>query len=230
MQQWTKTQFLGWRENWLNIWLSYSTLVRLGMIKIIFAEYTWLYLLTHWGRVTHICVIKLTIIGSVNDLAPERRLAIIWTNGGILSIGPLGTNFNEILIKIHTFSPKKMPLKTSSAKRRPFCLGLNVSNMSCHLKYYYIVTLIIYDDQAYIAKKIASALWPSTTTMLTQRWYMNHNEQYIHHGTSCSRQVGRSESGWNSWSHIKLIHCSVVTPYGEMDLGQYCFVAWGPFY
>ena len=107
MQQWTKTQFLGWRENWLNIWLSYSTLVRWNMVKTIFAEYTWLYLLTHWGRVTHICVIKLTIIGSVNGLAPERRLAIIWTNGGILSIGPLGTNFNEILIKIHTFSLKK---------------------------------------------------------------------------------------------------------------------------
>ena len=75
---------------------------------------------------THICVIKLTVIGSDNGLSPERRQAIIWTNAGILFIGPLGTNFNEILIKIHTFSFKKMPLKTSSAKRRPFCLGLNV--------------------------------------------------------------------------------------------------------
>ena len=63
---------------------------------------------------------------------------------------------------------------------------LYLLNMSCHLKHY-IVALIIYDGQAYIAKKIASALWPSTTTMLTQRWYMNHNEQYIHHGTSYSR-------------------------------------------
>ena len=126
MQQWTKTQFLGWRENWLNIWLSYSTLVRLGMIKIIFAEYTWLYLLTHWGRVTHICVIKLTIIGSVNGLAPERRLAIIWTNGGILSIGPLGTNFNEILIKIHTFSQENafenVVCETAAILSRPQCV------------------------------------------------------------------------------------------------------------
>ena len=79
--------------------------------------------LTHWGRVTHISVIKLTIIGSVNGLSPERRQAIIWTNGGILSIGPLGTNFNEILIKIHTFSFNKMPLKTSSAKRRAAILS-----------------------------------------------------------------------------------------------------------
>ena len=40
--------------------------------------------LTHWGRVTHICVIKLTVIGSDNGLSPGRRQAIIWTNDGIL--------------------------------------------------------------------------------------------------------------------------------------------------
>ena len=79
-----------------------------------------------WGRETHICVGKLTIIGSDNGLSPGRRQAIIWNNAGILLIWPLGTNFNEILIKIHTFSINKMHLKMSSAKRRPFCLGLNV--------------------------------------------------------------------------------------------------------
>ena len=76
--------------------------------------------LTHWGRVTHICVNKLTIIGSDNGLSPDRRQAIIWTNAGLLLIGPLGTNFSEILIEILTFSFKKMCLKVSSAKRRPF--------------------------------------------------------------------------------------------------------------
>ena len=53
-------------------------------------------LITHWGRVTHICVSELTIIGSDNGLSPGRRQAIIWTNAGILLIQPLGTNFNEI--------------------------------------------------------------------------------------------------------------------------------------
>ena len=52
--------------------------------------------LTHWGGVTHICVVKLTIIGSDNGLSPGRRQAIIWTNAGILIIGPLETNFSEI--------------------------------------------------------------------------------------------------------------------------------------
>ena len=56
--------------------------------------------MTHWGRVTHICVSNLTIIGSDNDLSPGRGQAIILTNAGILFIGPLGTNFSEILIKI----------------------------------------------------------------------------------------------------------------------------------
>ena len=75
---------------------------------------------------THICVGNLTIIGSDNGLAPSRRQAIIWINAGILLIGPLGTNFNEILICIQAFSFKKMHLKMASAKWRPFCLGHNV--------------------------------------------------------------------------------------------------------
>ena len=69
------------------------------------------YVLTHWGRVTHICVSNLTITGSDNGLSPGRRKAIIWTNAGILLIGPSETNFSEILIEIRTFSTKKMHLK-----------------------------------------------------------------------------------------------------------------------
>ena len=82
--------------------------------------------LTHWGRATHICVGKLTIIASDNGLSPERRQAIIWTNSGIFLIRPLGTNFSEIFIGNQTFSFMKMHLKMSSAKWRPFCLSLNV--------------------------------------------------------------------------------------------------------
>ena len=83
-------------------------------------------LLTHWGRVTHICVGNLTIIGQDNGLSPGRHQAIIWTNAGVLLTGPWGTNLSEISIDIQTFSFKKMHLKMSSAKWRPFCLGLNV--------------------------------------------------------------------------------------------------------
>ena len=81
-------------------------------------------MLIHWGRVTHICVGKQIIIGS--GLSPGRRQAIIWTNAGILLIGPLGTNFSENLIRIQTSSFNKMHLKMSFAKWHSFCLGLNV--------------------------------------------------------------------------------------------------------
>ena len=70
--------------------------------------------LTHWGRVTHICVRKLIIIGSDNGLSPGRCQAIIWNNDEILLIGPLGTNFDEISIEIYTFLFKKVHLKISS--------------------------------------------------------------------------------------------------------------------
>ena len=88
----------------------------------------WMPCLTHWGRVTHICVSKLIIIGSDNGLSPGRRQAITWTNAGILLIGPLGTSFSEILVEIHISLFKETHLKMSSAKCRPSCLGLNVLN------------------------------------------------------------------------------------------------------
>ena len=91
-----------------------------------------IYKLTYWGRVTHIhvCVSTITVIGSNNGLSPGRRQAIIWTNDGILLIGPLGANFSEILIKIYTFSFRKMHLKMSSGKLWPFCLSLYVLRAS----------------------------------------------------------------------------------------------------
>ena len=80
---------------------------------------------------THICNGKLTIIGSDNGLSPGRHQAVIRTNARLLLIRHLGTNC-EILIGIQTFSFKKMHLKLSSAKWRPFCLGLNVLKRHDH--------------------------------------------------------------------------------------------------
>ena len=97
-------------------------------MKRIYMLSVYKFILTHWGRVTHIYVGNLTIIGSDNGLSPGRRQAITWTNVRLLLIGPLGTNFSEMLIEIHTFSFKKIHLKMSSGKWRPFCLGPNVLN------------------------------------------------------------------------------------------------------
>ena len=54
--------------------------------------------LTHWGRVTHTCIIEIKIIGSNNGLLIGRHKAIFWTDAGILLIGPLGTNFSKMFI------------------------------------------------------------------------------------------------------------------------------------
>ena len=86
------------------------------------------WLLTHWGRVTHICVSKLTITSPDNDLSPGRRQAIIWTNAGILFIRTLGTNFSESFININTFWLKKVHFKMSSGRWQPSYIGLNVLN------------------------------------------------------------------------------------------------------
>ena len=93
-------------------------------------------LLTYWGGMTHICISKLTIIASDNGLSPGRRQAIIWTNAGILSIRPLGTNFIEILIKIYILLLKKIHLKMSSENWWLFCLSHNVLRIWLHHPYH----------------------------------------------------------------------------------------------
>ena len=84
--------------------------------------------LTHWGRVTHICVSKLTIIGSDNGLSPGRCQAIIWNNTGLLLIEPLGTNFSEISIGIQRFIIQENALEhvvceMASILSRPQCVN-----------------------------------------------------------------------------------------------------------
>ena len=86
------------------------------------------------GRVTHICVRILIIVGSDNGLSPDRHQAIIWTNDGILLIGTLGTNFNEILLPIYKLSFKRMRLKMSSGKWRTPCFDLNALTWTTWVK------------------------------------------------------------------------------------------------
>ena len=94
---------------------------------------------------THICIIQPWVnllrpsdtymhqqsrpsLMQINGLSSGWRQAIIWINAGILLISPLGTNFGEILIKIHISSFKYMHLKLLSGTSHPSCLGLNVLN------------------------------------------------------------------------------------------------------
>ena len=88
----------------------------------------WSSLLTHWGQATHICVSKLTIIGSNNGLSPDRRQAIIWINAGLLLIGPLyrnklqwNLNLNSnIFIQENAF--ESVVCETAAILSRPQCV------------------------------------------------------------------------------------------------------------
>ena len=138
--------------------------------------------LTHW--VTHICVSKLTIIGSDNGLSPGRRQAIVWINAGILLIEPLGTNFSEIYIEIRTFSLKKMHLKVSSSKWRPFCLGPSVLTWPQHKSGH--VTQAVITGTIILVPYI---LWQRSHSLLTipkvlRSWY----------------------AGWMCWSKYYFLH------------------------
>ena len=153
---------------------------------------------------THICVGKLTIIGWDNGLSPERRQAMIWTNAGILSIGPLGTNFSEILIEIQTFSLKKIRLKMSSAKCCSFRLGLNVlrkdsriamqvmaTKASCSID---LILPVCYgtdgcDDTVY-PKKYAHGFVVLCFVVVMQSFIMNSHEVFIHIHQGCFAGTG----------------------------------------
>ena len=67
-------------ENWQKYWIHLNML--LYYEKDFIVNY-----LTHWARVTHIYASRI-IIDWDNDLSPGRYQAIIWTNVGMLLIGP----------------------------------------------------------------------------------------------------------------------------------------------
>ena len=80
-----------------------------------------------WSVVVYLIEAERRIYASVKQwLLVHRRQAIIWRSAGILSIGPLGIKFSDILVETNTFSFTKTHLKMLSAKWRLFRLGLNV--------------------------------------------------------------------------------------------------------
>ena len=100
----------------------------------------------------HICISKLSTIGSVNGLLPAGARPLFEPMLGYWQLN-LGINFNEILIKICTFSFKKMHLKMLSGKWWPFCLCLSVlidqerPFASCMFSTY--ISLKLFDESAH---------------------------------------------------------------------------------
>ena len=83
--------------------------------------------LTHSCCVTHICVSKLSIIGSDNGLSPAWHQAIIWPNTGILSIRILGPKFQwnlkqNLCVVIQENAFKNVVCEVTAIVSRPQCV------------------------------------------------------------------------------------------------------------
>ena len=157
---------------------------------------------------THICVFKLTSIGSDNGLSPGRCQTTISTNAGILLIGPLGTNFSEILIEIQTFSFPKIHLKMSSAKCQPFCLGLNVLTVN---------------------KRVEPSLccWPCRYLCSLLPWSISHHHSHnLSHRSSRSSSLVRCRSSHGRFSSTRT--SAVPIPRPDRRLPSSLPPAWCP--
>ena len=114
--------------------------------------------------VTHLLIIFFFFLVAIR-LPRHSWHAIIWTSAGILSIGPLWTNFSEIQTKIQTFSFKKCICKchlrngvhfvlvsmcyVSSVKLCPFHSGLHAlkrSDFQRQRTNAYVCTVILYSS------------------------------------------------------------------------------------
>ena len=108
---------------------------------------------THCGRVTHMFVSNLTIIGSDNGLSPA----------GILWIGPIGTNFSDNSIKnSYIFIQQNIFEYVIWTKWWPFCLGLNVLTLNVRGPSYLGLTRSI----SWLLKR-----WLLTSLGHQQPWY-----------------------------------------------------------
>ena len=156
---------------------------------------------------THISASELIIIGSDNGLAPGRSQTIIWTIDGLLLIGPLGTNFSEIIIGIQTISFKKMHLKMTSAKWCPFCLGLNVliNYETCFVMHAIILFECTWRSFTWHCKKM---LGSSPDELLI----CGFSSRMLSGPNTCI------SIGWEWWKYST--QCGLETLYGDIDLGQ----------
>ena len=102
----------------------------------------WISLLTHWGRVTHICFSKIISIGLDNP--------------GILLIEPLGTKFYEFCIKMQYFSFKKVHLRKQNQNiTHPWLCSRLCNDRICETCFVYAFCVIV----AWL-----KSIWPSVNT------------------------------------------------------------------
>ena len=127
----------------LERWTLFSAFIKEHKKKFIwhsqyYDRWQWDIRLTHWGRVTHMYVSKLTSIGSNSGLSSGRRQTIISTSAGIVLIGPNLSQWNfdqNTQIFIHENSSKLIVCESA---------GIVFRGMSYHEWYWYILLEIFH--------------------------------------------------------------------------------------
>ena len=158
---------------------SVSSTILIGSISYLTWDPIWLNGMGN-HEAADLFVNKLTTIGSDNGLLPDQCKAIIWTNAGILLIGPWRTNFSEILVEILTFSFKKMCLKISSAKWQPFCLSLNVLRLDDKYMSVNWITIkwnLILNSKVFIQENVIESVVCKMMGILSEIQYVNCNRK-----------------------------------------------------
>ena len=146
----------GMSMNWIQIYAFLSNITKSG-------NRTHGPALTHWGRVTHICISKLTTIGSDNGLPPGRHQAIIWSNAGMLLSSTLGTIFSEkrnwyIFIQANAF--ENVVWKMAAILSRPQCANTLRPRQNGHHFPDDIFEWIIWNENAWISINISLKFVP----------------------------------------------------------------------
>ena len=96
----------------------------------------------------------LAIIGSDIGLSPFRRQAIIWTNAVLLSTWSLGTNLSQIVLKIQTFSFKKMHGKLLAILSGPLCEAIQQ-----HVYYFHVTKVACWQLASQSLVRPVNELW-----------------------------------------------------------------------
>ena len=133
-------------------------------------------------------------IGSDHGLSPIRRQAIIYTNAGLLSIRPLSTNFNEILIKKYkSFHSQKCIWKYRLRNGSHFVQG----EMSLIINLWHILMFISFYKDGLVASSTYSLIiyiYPNAN-----RFLFIHNRPLV------------SSNDWLAWSVSSLRQDGIIT-------------------
>ena len=158
---------------------------------------------------------NLAIIVSDNGLSPCRCQAIIWTNAGLLLIGPSGTNFSKninsyIFIQENAFVNFVCKIAATLSPPQWFNL-FTILFLWCPCRGP--------DQYEYINKHLYHKALNNSKAEWDKRQTLAHWRAYTSSWSHIVRNYHFSELSSHVWY---LTHCCIVTPYGLRNFQHQC--------